>query len=187
MENNGVGPSDYIPCNAELKSPQTNWEECWRRARLSGLGPENTSFLFKLLHATLVTQERLSRTNPTVSSNCKVSGCPGTMAEDIEHALVHCPGNHGVGTSVLRSLTNFAPGLDVKDALLLDFNVDESLELPLVWAFAVAWGSIWDMRQSKTRPQLYLVRAQMEAKVALLRESRFTNAASIIETIIETI
>ena len=114
--------------------------------------------------------------------------CPGTMPENFEHALVHCPGNHGVGTSVLRSLANFVPGLDVKDALLLDFNVDESLELPLVWVMAVAWAAIWDMKHSKTRPQLYLVRAQMEAMVALLSESRrFSNAAAIIDTIIETI
>ena len=188
MENDGGGLRRYIPCNAQMRSPHANWEECWRGARLSGLGPENSSFLFKLLHGTLVTQERLSRTNPTVGPNCKTAGCPGHMPEDIEHALVTCPGNNGVGASVLRSLTNFVPDLEARDALLLDFNVDERIELPLVWAMAVAWGAIWDMRQSKTRPQLYLVRAQMEAKVALLRECRkFANAAAMIETIINTI
>jgi hypothetical protein len=76
------------------------------------------------------------------------------MPEDIEHALVTCPGNNGVGASVLRCLTNFVPDLEAREALLLDFNVDESMELPLVWAMAVAWGAIWDMRQSKTRPLL---------------------------------
>ena len=110
------------------------------------------------------------------------------MPEDIEHALETCPGNNGVGASVLRSLINFVPDLEARDALLLDFNVDESMELPLVRAMAVAWGAIWDMRQSKTRPQLYLVRAQMEARVALLRECRkYANAAAMIETIINTL
>ena len=110
------------------------------------------------------------------------------MPEDAAHALVHCPGNNGVGVNVLGSLNHFVPGLCVADAMCLDFDVDECLELPLVWFMAVAWGSIWNLRQSKIRPQLYLVRAQLEAKVSLLRECRrFTNAVALINTIIETL
>jgi hypothetical protein len=82
-----------------------------------------------LLHGTLVTQERLSRKNLTVGPNCKASGCPGSMPVDIEHALVTCAGNNGVGASVLRSRTNFVPELEARD---------ESMELPLVWAMADA-------------------------------------------------
>ena len=90
---------------------------------MSGLGPENISFLFKMMHNTLVTQERLSRTSPTVSPNCKFPGCAGTEHEDLLHALVHCPGNNDVG-NVLRS---FAPGLGVDEAVRLDFNVVEGI------------------------------------------------------------
>ena len=66
--------------------------------------------------------------------------------------------------------------------------VDDSLELPLVWSMAVAWLALWNLRQKKTRPQLYLVRAEMEAKVALLRECRkFSNDVALIDTIIGTL
>ena len=115
-------------------------------------------------------------------------GCPGTEKEDALHALLHCPGNTGVGVSILSSIQSFAPNLQAQDATCLDFNVDDTLELPIVWALAVAWSSLWDLRQKRTRPQLYLVRAQMEARISLLRECRrFRNATAIIDTIIETL
>ena len=80
------------------------------------------------------------------------------------------------------------PGLQAEDAICLDFNVDESLELPIVWALAVAWISLWDLRQKRIRPQLYLVRAQLEARIALLRECRrFANVSATVDTIIESI
>ena len=57
----------FISCKAELASPSTDWETTWRRARLKGLGSELISFLFKVLHKLLTTQERLVRTNPSQS------------------------------------------------------------------------------------------------------------------------
>ena len=185
MEITDDGCRIFIPCNAQLRSPDSGWEDCWKKARLSGLGHENTSFLFKLLHNTLVTKDRLSRTSPSVTPFCNYPGCPGSDHEDIPHALVHCPGNNGVGYSIFNCISSFVPGLTVENAVHLDFMVDDSLELPLVWSMAVAWLALWNLRQKKTRPQLYLVRAEMEAKVALLRECRkFSNDVALIDTII---
>ena len=178
----------YILSHTEMKNPQTNWEECWRLARLKGLGAENTSFLFKLLHNTLVTQERLARTIPNLSSLCKFPGCPGTEDEDQSHAIISCLGNNGTGIAVLNALRTFVPGLTAVEALRLDFSADPTLEMPLVFAIAVALGAIWNLRQKKIRPQHYLVRAELEARVALLRECRdYTKEADVIDTFIETL
>ena len=83
------GQREYIKCRVERASPMADWEHCWRLARLSGLGPDNTSFLLKLLHQTLPTQERVARTKPSTSPNCKVQGCQGEM-ENLAHALLFC-------------------------------------------------------------------------------------------------
>ena len=48
-----------LPCRAEVRSPETDWEVTWRRARLPFLGSELTTFLWWLLHRLLPTQERL--------------------------------------------------------------------------------------------------------------------------------
>ena len=69
MEENDL-VKKYKKCRVELASPDTDWERSWRLARLSGLGPENISFLFKMMHQLLPTQERLSRISPRTSSTC---------------------------------------------------------------------------------------------------------------------
>ena len=104
------------------------------------------------MHNTLVTQERLSKTNPNTSPYCKFPCCPGIEKEDTLHDLLHCP---GVGVSIFSSIQSLVHNLQVQDAICLDLN-----------AVAVAWSSLWDLRQKRTRPQLYLVRAQMEARIA---------------------
>ena len=175
----------FILCKAELVSPSTNWEVIWRRARLRGLGPELTSFLFKILHKLLTTQERVARTNPTVSPLCKAPGCSGEESEDLVHALVTCAGNMGVGRSVLDSVSRFVDKLSDVQALRLQFETEESLELPVVWFLAVSWSTIWEARLLGRRPELYRVRADLEAKVSLLRETRkLINVAEKISSMI---
>lgn len=43
-------PGEFIRSRAELASVNTDWENCWRRARMKGLGSEASSFLWKLMH-----------------------------------------------------------------------------------------------------------------------------------------
>ena len=183
MEHIQGGQWKYISTRTEERSPLTDWAECRRLARLRGLGPENTSFLFKLLHCTLVTQERLARTNPNQTSTCKLPGC--LVQEDLKHALIECPGNNGAGYDVLNAIKTFVPGLRAEEALHLELRLDGDLELPVVFAMAVAWRTIWELRFKKIRPQTYLVRAQLEARVSLLRECR--HFASAVDTLDEII
>ena len=63
-------------------------------------------------------------------------------------------------------------GVDVFKALKIQLVLDESLQYPAVWFLSVAWKSIWESRLVGKRPQLYKVRADLEAKVNLLRETR---------------
>ena len=63
---------ELIPCRAENKGPEIDWKTVWHRARLPGLGHVLVSFLFKVMHDLLPTQERVSRTNPTVTATCKI-------------------------------------------------------------------------------------------------------------------
>ena len=49
-------------------------------------------------------------------------------------------------------------------ALRLKIETKESLELPVVWFLAVSWTSIWEARILGRMPDLYKVRADLEAK-----------------------
>ena len=103
MEEDNGGHRISIKCRVERANPEVDWERSWRLARLPGLGPENVSFLWKLLHQILPTQERVARTKPLSSSACPVPGC-GERMEDLSHALVWCQGNYEVGLRVMRCL-----------------------------------------------------------------------------------
>ena len=180
-DNNEV--REYKKCRVEQAKPETNWERSWRLARLSGLGPENTSFLFKMLHQLLPTQERLARLSPNTSSSCILPGCVNLL-DDLPHALVQCQGNDGVGLKVMECVRSYAPNLDVEAALRLELDVSEEAELPLVWLLSTVCQAIWKCRATRTKVNLYDIRSKLEAQINLLRETRFSNITIILDQLV---
>ena len=105
------------------------------------------------------------------------------VKEDLVHALVRCPENQGIGQAVLGCLT-METGLQDHYVLKLQLALEAPLELPAVWFLGVAWSTIWECRRLGRRPELYKVRADLEATVSLLRETRHTEAAERITSMI---
>ena len=50
-----------------------------------------------------------------------------------------------------------------------------------VWLISNTLSSIWGDRKDKKKPGLHRTRSSLEAKVNILRKSRFSNAAQIIQ------
>ena len=123
---------EYIMSRAELASPGTDWETSWRRARLKGLGSEATSFIWKLLHRLLPTEQRLARILPNSSQTCKY--CPTPATADLEHCFFSCVKTGDVGGSLLASIRQLEPA--VTGFLRLEFQEEGDKELPLVWITA---------------------------------------------------
>ena len=182
----GGGPEQNFPKIHRRVTLCTDWEQCWRLARLPGLGPENISFLFKLIHQTLPTQERVARTKPRASPTCKAQECQGVV-ENLSHAMVYCPANDRVGLKLLECLREIQPGLQAEAILRLEIQVEEDLELPAVWLIATALRTLWNLKQSTTKVKLYLVRAQLEAEINLLRETRYKDAVAKIQKLAENL
>ena len=180
MESIGERQGHFIPTRIEESSPDTDWENSWKLKRLKGLGPEHTSFLFKLVHRLLVTRERLHRTNSAASPNCRSLGCQAQPVENLEHAFFLCPANKNVGKAVPHMLCEQHPHITAEAALSLDLVIQPDQELPLTWALTASLLSIWNQRQSSQKVQPYLVRAELEAKVNLLKQTRFEKVACII-------
>ena len=114
----------------------------------------------------------MARTKPNSNRNCKSQGCQ-RQVESLEHALLSCQANQRVGTKLLEVVQGFAPRIDVQALLRLELHVDEDLELPLVWLIATIFNAMWKLRESKNKVEPYLVRAELEAKINLLRNTRF--------------
>ena len=110
-------------------------------------------------------------------------GCVSAV-EDLEHALKLCQSYNYVGLQLLQFLRGFMSALQTESLLRLEFHVEPDLELPAVLFISTVLSSVWKLRQSNSRVQKYLVRSQMEAKINLLRETRYSNAAILLDQLV---
>ena len=89
-----------------------------------------------------------------------------------------------VGMKIVYSARTVAPGQSVEQFLQLNLGVEESMELATVWWLSAGWLAIWNLRAAGKKIDHYLVRAQLEAKINLLRETRFAEATLILDRVI---
>ena len=179
-ENNST---EYIKCRAELASPDKNWVLSWSRIRLKGLGSEASSFLWKLLHRILPTEERVARILQNASANCRQ--CPTPTIADLEHAFFHCVSTQEVGRCLLSSLRVYAPGVTPAGLLRLEYEVQGDKEIPVVWFAAQTLLYMWSVRKSGRIVDLRTTRAHLESRINLLRETRYFNKQEIIQEIFD--
>ena len=179
-ENNTMS---FIRSRAELSSPSTDWEATWGRARLKGLGSGATSFLWKLLHQLLPTEERLARILPNSEPTCKLCSVPANA--DLKHSFFGCDSTREVGGKLLSTLAQFDSDVTPDKLLRLEFECEPDLEMPLVWVTAQTLAYMWSIRCSGKTVDPTLTRASLETKISLLRETRFTNEHVLIREIIE--
>ena len=171
----GDSTRQFKSSRAELAWPDNDWDHTWKLARLRGLGPEITTFVWRLLHNILPTQERTSRIankgSGTTSSICKL--CQDQLEEDQLHAFFHCKNNSNASRALLNSITPVLPNITPRQVLLLDFDLEESQEFPIVWFVGHFLQIVWNSRVEKRQVRLYSIRADLEARSSLLRETRY--------------
>ena len=177
--------AEYMPCKAELEAPTNNWEGSWRLVRLPGLTPEMKTFLWKLLHNILPTQDRLLRMKKSKSPLGHCQQCQAEVVENLEHALITCQYNQNVGNLLLYGVSVIVPNITSDQMLRLEFDVEASKELPLVLMIGHTLESIWRCRMKKIQIQPFLIRSDLEARANLLRETRFNNGAVLLMEIIQ--
>ena len=155
-----TGQQQFTPCRAELASPATDWSRCWSACRQPGLPPHFASFLWLMMHDLLSTQFKLHRMGSTRSPKCKMQDCneDGTL----QHELLYCIKNNGVGHRLVACLQHYLPALQPDDVLRLDQgDTDGELPLPLALLTAITLSHIWKARESGTAVRGYKVRAEL--------------------------
>ena len=111
-----------------------------------------------------------------------MKSCQGQAEENLPHALVYCQGNDRVGMQLYECLREIQPSLQVEAVLRLELEVEDELELPVVWLIGCVLGILWNLRQqSNSIVKGYQVRSQLEAEINLLRETRFSDAAAKLD------
>ena len=173
----------FIMSRVERASPDTDWEGSWRRARTKGLGSEATSFLWKLLHQLLPTEQRLHRILPNNSELCKY--CQNPPPADLLHTFFDCVKTRNVGGSLLAAVRHHVPAVTPAGLLRLELHEGEEEVMPLVWVISHTLLYMWKTRVSGRLVELYLTRAMLETKINLLRETRFNTEVPLIKEIVD--
>ena len=180
----GSEQREFIPCKAELDSPDTDWSLSWAACRQPGVPPELASFLWRMMLNLLCTQSKLYRMGTTQSPVCKMPGC--TDNGTLEHELLYCSKNNGVGQKLLRCLQNYVPGLQPDAALRLEYgDISQETSLPMTLVTAIILQSVWKERESNTSVRPHSVRADLEQYINLLRKTRHTTTTAMLETMLD--
>ena len=89
--------------------------------------------------------------------------------------------------AIVQTLLTMDGTLTPENLLRLEITIeDDDMELPTVWYVAANLLHIWNCRVNGRRAKLYTTRAEVESRVALLRETRFRASANKILEIINS-
>ena len=162
-------PPVLIQSRLEAKNPDLDLSTSYRLSRIFGLAPEQKSFNFKMIQSLLPTRDRLARMGKAQSSNCL--HCDG-VSDSTEHLLT-CSQSREVSTRLMNCLTSYFPNISPADVVILNIPATESLELPAVWLVSTCFGYIWDQRVMGKMARLDICRAELLAKLLLLRDIKW--------------
>ena len=180
MDQDRAGSQTLHPLRVELAAPSTQWDRTWNMARQSKMGPNLTSFLFKLLHQIIPTADRVARILPNQSPHCNRCGDNGPSIETLQHAMFDCPVSQPAGTALLLGLRKAVPTITPSGILTLDFDCQEDITFSVTWTIAHFLSSLWRLRVAKKPIQLTKIRSEMEASCRLLRESRLDRTSEML-------
>ena len=162
-------PATLIATRVENLSPENDWPDTWRLARICGLESRITSFLFKLLHHLLPTQDRIQRLGVSDGEQPGMCQLCHDGVEDRMHTLFYCNHSQVAGHALLGYAQKLIPDLSPEAALRLAVGgagLSDEEELASVCLLATGWLFIWETRLNKKHNPLYRMRAELEAMVS---------------------
>ena len=165
-----------LPVRVEQLVPDQDWAMTWTLAKTKGLNRDQSSFLFKLLHQLLPTQDRINRiTNePGLCKVCQAS------PEDLNHALFSCPSSKTVADLILSYVHIIVPGITSQRLLRLDFGtlLEDTDQLAVLGLVSTGLTYIWQARAEKKVVTKHKMSAELlEAMISSLRRSRYVASA----------
>ena len=172
------GTQSYRVCRAERLSPNIDWKITWSKVRFTFFSSSTATFLWKLLHELLTTEERLCNTLGNLLSSCRF-GCPGQKAT-LMHWFFECIQSKAAGSWVLGMVQNSCPLAEGENILKLNFSASNSLFCVTVNALKY----IWNIRTLNKKVNLHLCQINLRTEALKLNE---TIHEYLVQTILEIV
>jgi len=164
----------------ELRNPQVDWSQTWSLVMHKCLDSDDQSFLLRLLHGLLPSQERISKVLGKNHGDGKCGMCTSNEEGSLVHALLLC------GLLVCGCVRRKLPTVTPCQLLHLDFGNSLSFDclVPITWIVSRTLSIIWYARHSKKPVTVTSTRAALEASIMLLRKTRHVSLASQIAELV---
>ena len=137
------------------------------------------SFLWKMLHCILPTQDRLHRMNMPNASSPLCVQCTAGELDDIEHALLRCSKVKPGADFLLKTLKLEIPDLTLERIKYLDFRTEDLL-VP-TYLTAATLSQLWISRTCTRNFSWQSVHSNVEQSILTLMKTRFSLAASRLQ------
>ena len=123
---------------------------------------------------------------PNITSpKCEL--CEAGTLDSLQHALLECSQNEPTTSLLLRCLRTETPNLQVDQIFSFNFPLEPEMELPIIYIVSSILHQVWIDRNLKKTPSVINTRARLEAGIQILRKSRHSGAANLIEEIFKKI
>ena len=175
------GIQEDILCKVEQKYPECDWSLTWERLRVPFLSSETISFLWKLVHDLLTTEERLNLTLGNVPASCRY-GCEAHLLANQIHCFFNCSLTYIVGQWLLKTVRIFGP---TNEENILKLNVPNNNAL--IWIIAKTLHYSWIKRSSNKTCDSPSFLASLEAELMIMNETRYKQLADEIKLIIRQV
>ena len=114
-----------------------------------------------------------------------LASCHNHLSEDQLHALFYCTYNNNTSTALINSISTILPNITTRQLLLLDLELDDEKQFPVVWMVGSFLELVWSSRIEKRQVRLYIIRADLEARASLLRETRHSTHLEMITEMLQ--
>ena len=92
--------------------------------------------------------------------------------------------NNTVNNFILEISQKTLPQCKLEDIITLNLNLDKPKMFPLVWLLSNLFYMVWKLRYNKKTVNLFNIRAELEAKINILRKSRHSSCIDDLELLI---
>ena len=110
--------------------------------------------------------------------------CPSGSDEDRVHALLECSYNGEVNNWIAQFTRRAVPLCNPSDIVNLNLQITEPMIFPLTWSLSLVLSLVWQCRVAKKTISLYSIRAEVEAKINMLRKSRLRETVPTIKNLL---
>ena len=176
-----VGRQEDVLCRVERRNPECNWVTTWEKLRLPFLSSDIISFLWKLVHDVLTTEERLHATLGNISASCRY-GCDEDHVANQIHCFFDCHLTYDIGQWLLKTVRIFSPN---NKANILKLDVPD--KNALIWTIAKTLQYSWTKRSSHKTADTSIFLASLDAELMLMAETQFKQLAEEIKLIIRQV